>query len=71
MAHDPKAREAFVLMIKSENNDGERWSAWSLKQHWAGKERGFADDQLQRRWHDFEAGWKAAKGTGNGPTFSL
>ncbi len=62
MAHDPKAREAFVRMIKEENFYGERWSAWSLKQHWSGKEGGFADEQLQKRWHDFEKGWKAARG---------
>ena len=62
MTHDPKTREAFVAMIKKENIDHERWAAWSLKQHWSGREGGFADEQLQRRWRDFEAGWNAARG---------
>lgn len=67
MAENSDARKAFVAMIKDENRDEEeRWSRWSLKQHWAGADHGFADDQLQRRWRDFEAGWKAAKGARHG-----
>lgn len=58
-----EARKSFVAMIKDENfyADG-AWSRWSLKQHWAGAAHGFADELLQKRWYDYLAGWKAAKG---------
>lgn len=56
-----EARAAFVKLIKDENFYSD-YSRWSLKQHWSGADGGFADDQLQKRWHDFERGWKAAKG---------
>lgn len=56
------ARLKFVAMVKDENYYHEPYSRWSLKQHWSGARGGFADEQLQTRWHDFEAGWKAAKG---------
>ncbi len=54
-----KARLAFVVIIKEENfySDGHKQS---LKAHWTGKPRGFADDNLQRRWHDFLLGYEAA-----------
>lgn len=62
MAENDAARKAFVAMIKDENFYMEhRYSHWSLKQHWSGAKAGFADEQLQKRWKDFEAGWKAAR----------
>lgn len=56
---DPECRQAFVAMIRDENFYMEPYSRQSLKQHWSGAPGGFADKQLQRRWRDFEAGWKA------------
>ena len=55
------ARAQFVAMIKDENYYLD-YGKWSLRQHWSGARGGFADEQLQKRWRDFEAGWKAAKG---------
>lgn len=54
-----QCRAAFVKAIKEENfyRDVGRWS---LKQHWAGPRDGFADTQLQARWHDFKLGWEVA-----------
>lgn len=56
-----KARAAFVKLIKEENFYSD-FSRWSLRAHWSGADGGFHDHQLQRRWLDFEKGWKAAKG---------
>lgn len=53
------ARKAFVAMIKRENQMRGTWSRQSLKAHWTGACGGFADESLQRRWRDFEAGWNA------------
>lgn len=58
------ARAAFVKKIKKDEEFSEAWSRTSLKQHWSGALRGFADERLQRRWEDYLAGWKAAKSGG-------
>jgi hypothetical protein len=57
---DNEARAAFVTFIKEEDSDRETWARYSLRQHWSGADGGFHDHQLQQRWRDFEAGWKAA-----------
>jgi hypothetical protein len=57
-------REAFVKTIKDENVLRD-FSKWSLRAHWSGASGGFADEQLQRRWHDFVAGWLAASQRSN------
>lgn len=54
-----RCREAFVALIKKENFERDPHCRWSLKQHWTGAAAGFADEALQRRWHDFSAGWAA------------
>ncbi len=56
-----QARIAFVKMIKDENFYSD-FSKQSLRQHWNGKKSGFHDHLVQRRWQDFLAGWKSAKG---------
>lgn len=53
-------REAFVVMIKEENAYHD-YGKQSLRAHWAGHSRGFADEYLQRRYKDFTAGWRAAQ----------
>lgn len=58
---EEQARTAFVAFIKDDDRDRERWARYSLKAHWTGAKGGFADDQLQGRWRDFLAGWKAAE----------
>jgi hypothetical protein len=57
-----EARAKFVEMIKDENFYHERYSRSSLRQHWSGAEEGFHDEELQRRWKGFLAGWQAARG---------
>ncbi len=52
-------RAAFVVAIKEENLYREPGCKWSLKAHWTGAHAGFSDEMLQRRWRDFEVGWKA------------
>ena len=52
-------REAFVKMIKKEENFFDPCRQ-SLKQHWSGKNGGFANNMTQQRWRDFEKGWDAA-----------
>jgi len=63
-------RDAFVAMVRDENFYREAWSRWSLKAHWTGAVGGFADEMLQKRWKDFQAGWCActpnAKVSGGG-----
>jgi hypothetical protein len=60
-----RSRDAFVAMIKRENSYREVWERWSLKAHRAGVGCGFDNQQLQRRWCDFEAGWGACEATPN------
>jgi len=52
------ARAAFVVMIKDESLVGSSGRP-SLRQHWLGAERGFADDRVEARYRDFLAGWYA------------
>lgn len=57
MVYVPECREAFVAMMKKEIIDFAR--PISLRQHWAGKEEGFASWHVQSRYKDFHAGWQA------------
>lgn len=58
---EQRARVAFVAMIKEENFYAD-FTKQSLRQHWNGAASGFHDHQVQSRWHDFLAGWKAMQG---------
>lgn len=56
---DDGCREAFVKMIKQENEMMEGWCKQSIAQNWAGKKYGFKDHMVQKRWDDFQKGWDA------------
>lgn len=57
-----KCREAFVTEIKRENSESRvHMDRWSLKQHWMGPEKGFADRSLNKRYDDFTLGYTACQ----------
>lgn len=58
-----ECRDAFVRWMKFKDRDRDRYFKSSLRAHWSGADYGFADQNVQRSYEAFKAGWEALSAT--------